>query len=169
MSWYPPRSPCLPRQPNPSPPQHILIGHIISCSLGFMLGFQLIAPHILPVLPLLALQAGVRDSRSPCEFLRREGFRMASSTLHMRCHAVLRGLDNGRNCRGHSELQSSVSFRGREISFGIRHGVTTGKHHKVGARAALMQAAPIPMRSHETKRRYFNLSFSSSIIDHTPF
>jgi len=79
-----------------------------------------------------------------------------ASTLRiagLQCHAV--GLE-GRNWKSELQLRSSVSFRGREIGWNGRNGVTmvTGKRNGGDARAALMQAAPLPMRSHETRRRY---------------
>lgn len=52
-------------------------------------------------------------------------------------------------------LQSSVSFRGRSLSSGVTKVCEkVGKRGDGAARAALMQAAPLPMRSHETKMRY---------------
>jgi len=80
---------------------------------------------------------------------------MASSSLRMQCHAV-GALDGRKICTGGKtqgqQLQSSVAFRGREIG---SHCAAKQLHRKVGdgtIRSALMQAAPLPMRSHETRR-----------------
>lgn len=79
---------------------------------------------------------------------------MASSSLRMQCHAV-GALDGRTICNTQvQQLRSSVAFRGREIG---SHGVAKLVSRKVGdakVRSALMQAAPLPMRSHETRRRY---------------
>jgi hypothetical protein len=84
-----------------------------------------------------------------------------ASTLRIggvRSHAV--GFEAKSSCsggKGDSGFQSSVSFRGRSLSNAVaKASKRPGEKHGVGAaRAALMQAASLPMRSHETKMRFF--------------
>lgn len=68
-----------------------------------------------------------------------------------RSHAV--GFE-ARSCSGlksESELQSSVSFRGRTLRNAVPK--VSGRTSVAAVRAALMQAAPLPMRSCETRMR----------------
>ncbi|KAG0573063.1 hypothetical protein KC19_VG145400 [Ceratodon purpureus] len=69
----------------------------------------------------------------------------------VRGHAAV-GFKGKSGVRTVSELQSFVSFRGRALSNAVsKVGERAGKNGVGVARAALMQAAPLPMRSHETK------------------
>ena len=74
----------------------------------------------------------------------------------VRAHAL--GFEAKSSCsgaRGDVESQGWASFPRRRLGNAVTKVCETTSKHGVGAaRSALMQAAPLPMRSHETKRRY---------------